>query len=113
MKTLVYLYLFLSSFALTCVLVPLARRIALRFEVLDQPGARKVHSSPKPRLGGLAIYGSVIVVIGANIALMFLFISNPLLIRFFPFVPDQIPLFLEAGLSGLFHFVLSRRGSAL
>lgn len=46
-------------------------------------------------MGGLAIYGSVMVVIGSNIALMFLLRSNPLLIRTFPFVPDQIPLFLE------------------
>ncbi|NBT20513.1 MAG: undecaprenyl/decaprenyl-phosphate alpha-N-acetylglucosaminyl 1-phosphate transferase, partial [Proteobacteria bacterium] len=35
---------------------PLARRVAHRFGVLDQPSARKVHRTPTPLLGGLAIY---------------------------------------------------------
>lgn len=35
---------------------PLARRVALRTGVVDQPAARKIHSSPVPLLGGAAIY---------------------------------------------------------
>ncbi len=43
-----------ASFAAT----PLARALARRWGVLDQPSNRKVHLSPTPLLGGLAIYGA-------------------------------------------------------
>jgi UDP-GlcNAc:undecaprenyl-phosphate GlcNAc-1-phosphate transferase len=35
---------------------PLMRRLALHWGVIDQPNARKLHSSPVPLLGGAAIY---------------------------------------------------------
>ncbi|HZQ06197.1 MAG TPA: MraY family glycosyltransferase [Anaerolineae bacterium] len=35
---------------------PLARRVAFTLGILDQPNARKVHTSPVPLLGGVAIY---------------------------------------------------------
>ncbi len=35
---------------------PLARRMAHQFGVVDQPNARKVHVTPTPLLGGVAIY---------------------------------------------------------
>ncbi|MHB9000966.1 MAG: hypothetical protein ACYC9N_15790 [Thermoanaerobaculia bacterium] len=34
---------------------PLVRRLALRVGAVDRPGARKVHTVPTPRLGGLAV----------------------------------------------------------
>ncbi len=40
---------------------PLARRLALRAGFLDQPNARKIHASPIPRLGGLAMYGAFVL----------------------------------------------------
>jgi UDP-GlcNAc:undecaprenyl-phosphate GlcNAc-1-phosphate transferase len=40
---------------------PLARRIAPRLGVMDQPSARKVHFKPIPRLGGMAIFGAVML----------------------------------------------------
>src|SRR5258708_7038865 len=46
------------SFALT----PLARRLALRIGAVDQPGPRKLHVHPTPRLGGLAFVASVFIV---------------------------------------------------
>lgn len=39
------------------------RRLALRLGMVDQPGPRKVHLSPVPLLGGLAIYSGVILAI--------------------------------------------------
>jgi UDP-GlcNAc:undecaprenyl-phosphate GlcNAc-1-phosphate transferase len=40
---------------------PLARRIAPRLGVIDQPSARKVHLRPIPRLGGIAIFAAVML----------------------------------------------------
>jgi UDP-GlcNAc:undecaprenyl-phosphate GlcNAc-1-phosphate transferase len=48
----------LISFALT----PIAGRIAHRVGALDQPGPRKVHQRPIPRLGGLAVVAAIVVV---------------------------------------------------
>jgi UDP-GlcNAc:undecaprenyl-phosphate GlcNAc-1-phosphate transferase len=36
--------------------MPFAKRIALRLGFIDHPDDRKVHTSPLPRLGGVAIY---------------------------------------------------------
>ena len=38
----------------------LIRRLARRFGFLDHPGTRKVHVSPVPLLGGVAIYAAVL-----------------------------------------------------
>ncbi len=47
--------------ALACVFAatPLLRRLAFRIGFLDRPAARKIHSSPVPLLGGVAIYFAV------------------------------------------------------
>jgi len=42
---------------------PVARRIALRLGIIDQPNARKLHVNPIPLLGGLAIYGAFIAAV--------------------------------------------------
>lgn len=51
-----YLALFLVSLILALLGTPLARRLALRAGIVDAPSARKVHHSPVPLLGGLAIF---------------------------------------------------------
>lgn len=40
---------------------PLARHIAPRLGMMDQPSARKMHLKPVPRIGGLVIFGAVMV----------------------------------------------------
>lgn len=40
---------------------PLARYIAPRLGIMDHPSARKVHFRPTPRLGGVAIFGAVML----------------------------------------------------
>ena len=49
------LTLFVTSFILSFVLTPLVRNLALRYGWVDQPGGRKIHASPIPRAGGIAI----------------------------------------------------------
>ncbi len=47
---------FMLSLAVSLVLTPQIRNIALRYKIVDLPSDRKVHSSPIPRIGGVAIY---------------------------------------------------------
>lgn len=69
---LVHGYLFALSFALSLLLTPLARRIAVRAGLVDVPGARKAHRGPTPLLGGAAICGTVSLAILLNAALALL-----------------------------------------
>ncbi len=43
------------------LVTPLARRTALRLDIVDRPGGRKAHHAPMPYLGGLAIYVAFMV----------------------------------------------------
>lgn len=54
------------AFLVALVATPLAARAAVRFRVLDQPGALKVHDRPVPYLGGVAVFAGVAVVLGAT-----------------------------------------------
>jgi len=51
-----YMLIFASALALAIGGTPLARKLAPRLGVMDQPSARKIHTRPMPRLGGAAIY---------------------------------------------------------
>jgi UDP-GlcNAc:undecaprenyl-phosphate GlcNAc-1-phosphate transferase len=48
---------------LTVALVPVVRRWAVAHGVVDEPGGRRAHGSPTPRLGGVAITASILLVI--------------------------------------------------
>ena len=56
------LVLALSAGALALALTPLARALALRVGALDHPGPRRIHATPTPRFGGLAIAAAVLLV---------------------------------------------------
>lgn len=51
-----YMLIFASALAMAVGGTPLVRRLALRLGITDQPGVRKIHLSPVPLLGGVAIY---------------------------------------------------------
>ena len=55
--------IFLASLVIALVITPVARAVAIRYGMLDRPGARKVHLTPVPLLGGLAIYAAVVLTI--------------------------------------------------
>lgn len=50
-----YIFLLALSCGLALGLTPLIRRLAMRWNVLDHPGTRKIHHRPIPLLGGLAV----------------------------------------------------------
>jgi UDP-GlcNAc:undecaprenyl-phosphate GlcNAc-1-phosphate transferase len=51
--------IFALALVLAVTATPVARRVALRTGFVDQPSARKLHGTPIPLLGGLAIYAAV------------------------------------------------------
>ncbi|MDD5043245.1 MAG: MraY family glycosyltransferase [Patescibacteria group bacterium] len=58
------LWLTVFSFVISIVLTFFIRRLALRFNVLDQPtGGRKIHQEPTPLFGGLALFLSFFIVL--------------------------------------------------
>lgn len=71
---------------LSIFLAPLSIKLARRYKFMDQPEARKVHTIPKPCLGGAAIYTS--------------FTLTCLL-----FLPKGLPLFTVLG-GGTIFFIL-------
>lgn len=61
-----WIYLFLISFLACMILSPVAARLAWRIGAVDNPGPRKVHSAPVPRIGGAAIYAAFMLTLLRN-----------------------------------------------
>jgi len=57
------LYAFATAFFISVSFTPATRRLALRLGFIDFPSTRKVHLTPIPLLGGLAIYTGAVVAI--------------------------------------------------
>ncbi len=51
--------IFVSALVFALVGTPLARKLAPRLGIIDQPSARKLHTQPTPLMGGAAIYAGV------------------------------------------------------
>ena len=61
MKT--YLFVYLGSALLALAITPIVIWFARRIKAFDAPGIRKVHSNPVPRIGGIAIFISAMLLI--------------------------------------------------
>src|SRR3989344_9274579 len=59
----IYLPPFILGLMLTLLITPLVRKIALKYQIVDQPAPRKIHNQPVPLLGGLAIFLSFSIAI--------------------------------------------------
>ncbi len=59
-----YLIVFAASAAVTLAATPFVRRLALRVGAVDHPSDRKVHPSPTPTLGGVAMFLGVLAGLG-------------------------------------------------
>jgi UDP-GlcNAc:undecaprenyl-phosphate GlcNAc-1-phosphate transferase len=64
-----YLLPFILAMVVTVAGLPVLVRFANRWLFVDQPGERKVHSLPIPRVGGLAMALGVLVAAGATVDL--------------------------------------------
>jgi len=62
--SLFYLAIFSFAFLLSLLLTALARRAALKFNIVDEPGLeRKIHKTKTPLLGGVAIFLSFFAIL--------------------------------------------------
>ncbi len=68
----VYILLLLTALAVTLVLTPVVRRLALSFHILTPLRARDIHAHPIPRLGGLAMTGGILAALLLGYAIPFL-----------------------------------------
>ncbi|MFK7935401.1 MAG: glycosyltransferase family 4 protein [Saprospiraceae bacterium] len=53
-----------SALAISLILVPVLIRVAKQQQLFDQPNERKLHQTPTPALGGVAIFAAVAIVAG-------------------------------------------------
>lgn len=91
-----YLLMAASALVLALSSTPVMRLVALRFGVIDQPAARKIHHNPVPLLGGAAIYVAFILV-------LFLFGDRR-------YVHEVVGIFIGASLMSLVGVVDDRWG---
>ncbi len=56
-----YLLIFIVALILSLVFTPLARLLAIKFNIMDRPNSIKTHREPVAYLGGLSIYAAFIL----------------------------------------------------
>src|SRR5512146_2409937 len=61
-----YIVAFTVALAVAYFLTPRVISLAVKVGALDAPDARKVHTSPIPRMGGLAIYAAFVLAVLAS-----------------------------------------------
>ncbi len=67
---------FLIALSVSYLLTPWVRQLAIRWGVMDIPDARRVHTEPIPRWGGLAIYLATLVGMLAGLTRLYLLAPN-------------------------------------
>jgi UDP-GlcNAc:undecaprenyl-phosphate GlcNAc-1-phosphate transferase len=60
---------FVCAALLALVLTPAVRWVVLRYEIVDQPEARRINTVPVPRAGGLAVSAAFLLVAGVFLLL--------------------------------------------
>ena len=62
-----WLYILILTFIMANFFTPAIRSISTNFQILDIPNVRKIHFTPTPLLGGLAVYIAFLSVISYNL----------------------------------------------
>src|SRR5947207_765482 len=70
-----YALVLLVTAAVTYLLTPLVRRVAVATRAIHEPRARDTHTQPTPLLGGLAMYGGLVA--GLLLASRLSFVQDP------------------------------------
>jgi UDP-GlcNAc:undecaprenyl-phosphate/decaprenyl-phosphate GlcNAc-1-phosphate transferase len=70
-----YALVLLVAAAVTYLLTPLVRRVAVATHAMHEPRARDTHTKPTPLLGGLAMYGGLVA--GLVVASRLSFVQDP------------------------------------
>lgn len=59
----IYLFVYLGSAVLSLLITPSVIWLAHRVKAVDRPGVRKVHTRPIPRIGGVAVFITSVLII--------------------------------------------------
>jgi UDP-GlcNAc:undecaprenyl-phosphate GlcNAc-1-phosphate transferase len=86
---LIIIGLVLGTFIISFLITPLCRKMAFRWNIIDNPGHRKIHHTPKAYLGGVAIFFSMTLVISSGIFAGYFVLPK------LGFLPPEIPLYLK------------------
>src|SRR2546423_11300720 len=70
-----YALVLLVTAAVTYLLTPLVRRVAVATRAIHEPRSRDTHTKPTPLLGGLAMYGGLVA--GLLLASRLSFVQDP------------------------------------
>ena len=90
-----YLIAFYIEFFIVTLLMPFAIKAAYRMGIVDFPNYRKVHSDPIPRIGGMVIALSVLIVfyfISTSSSFLYIFMISGSIILIAGFLDDCICL---------------------
>ena len=71
-----YLIVFAVALIATAICVPVVRRVAIRFGIVDMPGPRRVNTQPIPRMGGIAMFAGFICALAVEALFEYLNIWN-------------------------------------
>ena len=82
------IFLFLLTFLISFIFTRICRSLAIKLNVVDHPGERKIHFEPKPYLGGLAIYASMTLILGLGVLGALYFFPN------YPGLPREVAVYL-------------------
>lgn len=81
----IYIVVFLTAFVCSVAATAIVRGIAIRYDIVDRPGApRKIHTKPIPLLGGIGIFFSL-----ASVASLYYF-----------FAPQDWPALIDIHVQG-------------
>jgi UDP-GlcNAc:undecaprenyl-phosphate GlcNAc-1-phosphate transferase len=77
------LVLFAAAAAVSFLLTPPIRRLAIRLDAVDRPGHRRVNTSPVPRGGGVAVAIAFVVVtlVALTLNALFRFVAVPFTVQ--------------------------------
>ena len=107
-----FIYVGICGVFLSLILVPLMKRLASRWQLVDRPDARKAHAWPTPLLGGLGIWLAFNLTVAFGLIFLvqiFPKLGLPLLESFNAFVPgvkNAFPTLLVISLGGFLIMLL-------
>ena len=93
----IYLLVFATALMGAAILTPFIARTAVRVDILDRPGGRKLHTSAVPRLGGVAVALGLTVALGVSVVAAPHLASTPQLTELLPIIAGAVLVF-AAGL---------------
>lgn len=62
-----YVAAFVAALGTALIATPVARRLAVKYHILDHPNERKAHTDPVPYLGGLGIIAAFVAAMGLGV----------------------------------------------